>query len=300
MKRSFIRYTFLLSGLSAALSLTSCYDDVDAPDTTHFMDRVSVSNMPEPTTTIAGIKDSYASYMSGSNKFVQVEEDEIFEGIIVANDGADGLLYQSVYVRDITSTSDQMISIGIKNTSLYPYYPVGQKVRINLKGLYVGNYSYVPKIGTPYYTSAGNLRLGPMLLQDAETHIQLIGDPDTTAIECQPVDLTTSPAEWLKGVSSNSAAYRKVPALVTIKGVFTAADGTSVIAPEELEDAGYAVNRDFKISGTNTTISVRTSTKNELAIQVMPSGEVIMTGIMSYYSGWQFNCRSVAEFKVVE
>lgn len=298
------KHIFLCGMMSLALGMTSCMNDIDDPATDTFLDEHSAT-LAEPNTTIQQLKKDYAAVMSNSNKFVLVEDDEIFEGIISANDGVDGLLYQNLVVRSIDGNADQSVTLGIKNPCLYPYYKVGQRVRINLKGLYIGNYSYVPKVGTPYYTSAGNLRLGPMLLEDAQTHIQLVGQPDASLPECQPIDLTSN-TSLLRQVSNNGGAYLTVPLLVTLRGTFTEADGTALVAPEELADAGYSVNRNFKLQD-GTIIVVRTGTQNDLALTVMPYDketgkprEVTMTGILTYYSGWQFNCRLFSDFVVSE
>ncbi len=300
--------------------LTSCLDDVDDPVTESFS-VTSPTSVGEVNVTIEELKHRYctidvrtnATYSRNtSNWEFLISDDQVFEGVICSNDGPYGNLYQYIFVRDMVADgSDQCISIGIKNTCLYPYFPIGQRVRINLKGLYVGAYSRLPKIGFPYYTSSGNHNLGPIPLEMCATNFQLIGEPDPDAPECKPIDLTGANGgingnSWL-GDKSNQT-IDSYPTIATVEGRFVLGDDVSILAPDELEDAGYAVDRDFDIlapSGTKSVrISIRTSTGNEISHLVMPRDKTVrLTGVLmfdSYNSRWQMNLRDVNDFVVLD
>lgn len=292
-----------------ALSLTACMDSHDEPDTSHLT--ITASNIAAPNTTILEVKNKFKNAITGNNTFEQVKEDLIFEGVVVAND-VSGNLYQTLVLRHIGSTAgaidDQCIQIGIKHTILYPYFALGQRVRINLHGLYVGNYSRTPKVGEPYYTSSGNLRLGPMLMSRVASNVQLVGTPNTTFPELTPLDLTTTQGEnWLSTKSNQN--YLNSPILASVIGTFAEMQGAArnkadkgalsgkkeplpkIFAPEALYDAGYAVNRNL-VTPKKTTITLRTSTKNVLSFLPLPDDTRHYTGVMSYYSGWQLQLRS--------
>ena len=227
-------------------------------------------------------------------------------------------------------SEDQTILLGIKSASLAPYFPVGQRIRVNCKGLYAGVYSKTPKIGTPYYTSAGNNRLGPALTQDIK--IMKIGTPDPTAPELTPMDLTTESGEsWLQNASNQS--YVNCPILATVdgkmkenqgaaaraaaavtedtwKGVYEAiykqttftginaetGDSTwtseyyKLYAPECLRDAGYGIDRTLTVN-SKVSVTLRTSSGNNIALLLMPKDSRQYTGILTYYSGWQMTLR---------
>ena len=174
----------------AALPLASCMSDVDDPDTEGYL-ITSPTSIGEVNSTIGEVKDKYCSAGS-SNFYERVNEDVIIEGVVVANDEG-GNLYQTLLIRSIDEAAgtDQCIVLAVKNTCLYPYFPLGQRIKINLKGLYAGCYSKVPKIGQPYRTSSGNLRLGPMLLELCRTNIELVGEPDLNAPELVPVTVAS-------------------------------------------------------------------------------------------------------------
>lgn len=289
-----------------ALSVTSCLDQYDEPDVKDFA--VTAPSMAEPTHTIAQMKEKFSAQMSTNNSFKLVDEDVIFEGVVVGND-ISGNLYQTLILRQIGpggvgSSDDQCIQVGVKNTFISPYFPLGQKVRVNLNGLYVGNYSKTPKVGQPYYTSAGNLRLGPMLFQLCEKNLYLVGKPDLSAPELQPLELSDA---WFKDTKNQN--YKNSPMLARATGYIKEMQGNKadrpstgelsgdteplpkIFAPKALYDAGYAVDRTLVTSAGEMTI--RTSTQNDIAYLPLPADTRTYTGIFSYYSGWQIQLRDV-------
>jgi len=302
-------FSNILMGAALILGMSGCqndFDDLDVKDYSIF----SKTSVGEVNTTIADVKSKYCQNSNGctysrttSNWEFKIEDDQIFEGVVVSNDGPWGALYQQVILRSFEGADNKVnglnvghcIQLGVKNTCLYPYFVIGQKLRINLKGLYVGVYSKTPKIGYPYFTSSGNHNLGPMPFEMCATNIQKIGEPDPTCAECQPVDLTS--------VSKNawpSMKYNNSPMLATIEGKFALGDDKSILAPDELEDQGYAVDRDFTLTTSAAKMTVRTSTSNEISHLAMPSKKVTITGVLSYYSNWQMQFREIDDMKVVE
>lgn len=308
--------------LSAALLSAACMDDNDEPDTSNFL-ITSTDGVGETNITIYQLKQKYSSVLTSNNTFTKVNDDVIFEGVVCAND-AGGNLYQTLVVRSIDakqdSTSDaydQSIYIGIKNTFISPYFKLGQRIRVNLNGLYIGNYSKVAKIGQPYYTSAGNLRLGPMLLDMCRTNIELVGEPDANAPELVPIDLTTQTgATWL--ASSDNQTIYHAPMLATVRGSIAEVQGVQakiaqtgqlsgdaeplpkIFAPEALYDAGYAVDRTLKLELSSKTMTIRTSTQNDCSFLLIPSDVRSYTGVLTYYSGWQLAFRSVDDVERYE
>ena len=296
---------FLFAAAMMAFSMTSCLDQSEEPDVQDYT--ITASNIPAANTTIAAMKDKFSSQMSTNNTFKLVNEDVIFEGVVVGND-ISGNLYQTLILRSIESTpgaaDDQCIQIGIKNTFISPYFPLGQRLRINLNGLYVGNYSKTPKVGQPYYTSAGNLRLGPMLFQMCGTNIQLVGKPNPNAPELTPLELSDA---WFKDAKNQN--YKNSPMLAKATGVIKEMQGNKadrpstgelsgekeplpkIFAPKALYDAGYAVDRTLVTNAGEMTI--RTSTQNDIAYLPLPTDSRTYTGIFSFYSGWQIQLRDV-------
>lgn len=297
------KYMFLAATFLAVCTFTACMDDVPEPPVTDDNGITSQESVGEVNTTIAQLKTRFKNSITARNSFEEVEEDLIFEGTVVAND-VSGNLYQTLVLRDIRDDgSDQCIQLGIKHTHLSPFFPVGQTLRVNLKGLWIGNYSYVPKIGQPYFTSAGNKRLGPMLFQLCRTQVQIVDGPSAVKKKALVTPLKKDEA-WLATKSNQN--INNAPLLVTLEGYFPEADGQRVFTPnisqeedpEEGYDAGYAKDRTFKVG--NTDITVRTSTRNEISYTTIPLGRCRVTGVLTYYSGWQLQLRELADLESLE
>ncbi len=300
----------LLYLLAIPVLLTACYDDWDDANVKNFSEEElqAQDTFPAANISIKELKKKYCNSRDGatfsrnsSNWEFLITDSLYIEGVICANDGQFGTNYQSLYLRSIDPATgeDACIQIGVKNPCLYPLYPVGQRIRLDLRGLYVGTYSQSPKIGYPYFTSSGNHNLGPILLETFREHVQLIGLPDTSVPECQDNDY----------VHSNFPVFTRnidyYPTIGTVKGIFTEADSAkqAILAPDDLEDAGYGVNRNFKLS-SGTNMIVRTSTGNEVSNIVMPQGDTVqLSGVLlfdTYDSEWQIILRDTADFKILK
>lgn len=319
MKTHFI--SIIAAAALATLGLSSCIDDHDAPNTDDYIVTSPVS-VGEVNTDIKSIKAKYCASSTGadfvrtsSNWYTKVTEDLVFEAVVVANDKS-GNLYQTLLLRQLDAQNgiDQCILLSIKNTCLYPYFRLGQRLRINLKDLYVGVYSKTPKIGRPYYTSYGNLNLGPMLMNLCKTNIELVGEPDPNAPELVPVVPTDA---WLRATANRT--YENCPMLATVSGKIQEVDGDNVtkpaigevtgkaetiyhdangnpykiFAPEVLHDNGYGVDRTIMLQTNTSKVALRTSTENEIAYSRIPTDVRSYTGVLSYYDGWQIQLRDL-------
>ena len=275
-----------------SLSLASCMDHNEVPDNSRAL--ITAQQLPAANSTILKVKEKYSTPITGNNTFEEVKEDVIFEGVVVAND-ISGNLYQTLVLRDIHSTAgaddDQCITVGVKTSTLFPHFALGQRVRINLNGLYVGNYSRTPKIGRPYYTSAGNLRLGPMLLEDVSTHIALVGTPDPKAPELTPRDLTTVRGK----IKEVQGAEANTPAKGALSGKLEPLP--KIFAPKALYDAGFGVDRTLQLDNSTAGFTIRTSVRNNISFTQIPVDSRTYTGVLSYYSDWQMQLRSLDDIQ---
>lgn len=294
-------------------------DDHDEPNTDGYL-ITSPTSIGETNYSIAQLKQDNMALFSAKNAFQYYEEDKIIEATVVANDEG-GNLYQTLLIRDIDTTKpegdvmrDQSLVLAVKNTWLTPYFPLGQRIKVNLKGLYIGTYSFVPKIGQPYFTSSDNERLGPILLQLCATNVELVGKPNPDCDECKPVAIDKA---WLSQKSHQSPLY--YPQLVTLgKGEIKEMMGNNadradvadenkltpgavepmpkIFAPKELADKGYGVNRTIVSDGMDVTL--RTSTQNDIAFTPIEKGTYSFTGMLTIYGqDWQIQLRSIKDLK---
>lgn len=101
------------------------------------------------------IKDVKARYTSGAP--VQITDDAIIEGVVSCDDRS-GNYYQQIAIQD--STGGVLLRLGSFN--LFNYYPVGRKVYVKLKGLYLGQYNGTLQFGggiDSNYISQGGVTL---------------------------------------------------------------------------------------------------------------------------------------------
>ncbi len=300
--------------LLATLPLAACMDSHDDPNTDDYV-ITNPDTLGPVNTTILDVKQKFCASSAGaqfvrnnSNFFSKVSEDLIIEGVVVGND-ISGNLYQTLLIRDIDEEkgTDQCIQVAIQNTCLYPYFPLGQRIRVNVKDLYAGCYSKVPKIGEPYFTSSGNEALGPMKMAVCKQRVCLIGKPDPDAPELVPVDFTAP------GVKLPKQNYENTPMLAKVRGLIAEVQGNKankadigeksgeaeplpkIYAPEALYEAGYGVDRTIQLTGGNTKVTLRTSTQNAVSYTLIPEDERVYTGMFTYYNDWQIVVRDTAD-----
>lgn len=276
-----------LSALCMTLCFTACdkFDDSAPVD-----DRSIYESDAEATgtnTDIPSLKAKYHSTISASSS-VRVDSALVFDGYVVAND-ISGNLYQTLVVRK----GDDAIVVSINDNSLFAVYPVGTHVTVNLKGLYIGGYGQMAKIGQPYYTSSGNYRLGGMLSQLGKTNVKVIGFSNSVD-ELTPVTIDEN---WLKNADKDQWA----PMLVhidgaEIKGLIVNNERRPVYAMSDDEDAGHGVNDTVYVG--NTKLIMRVSTLCNFAYDTIPEGKVSIDGVLTRYSStWQIQFRDLNDVK---
>ncbi|MCD8318402.1 MAG: DUF5689 domain-containing protein [Paraprevotella sp.] len=259
----------LLLAAFATVVFSGCMDHYDDP-TNYVYGNPSVG---EPNTTIKALKTNYKDIIA-SNGSQEIEEDLIISGVIVGDDES-GNIYKDLYVRDSTGT----LVVGINATGLYAYLPVGQKVAIDCKGLYIGGYGAMAQLGALYQGKIG--RMSEYLWKD---HVKPIGQPSLSYPELTPIEADEA---WVKAADKTDAPFF----VKLVDATFVEADGQTQYAPEDEADGGNGVNRNIKLG--STTIPFRTSTYSNFATDYMKMGSVNITGLLTQYGGsWQFTVRT--------
>jgi hypothetical protein len=128
-------FSRLLSLALAALLVQSCVKkDYDMPPSTAYYDPALPVN-----TTIANL-----SAMAANMKYGEFRKmgDTTISGVVIANDKS-GNFYKQIVIEDTSNTG---IAILIEQSYLYSDFPVGRKIYVKLKNMYVGNYKGLPEI----------------------------------------------------------------------------------------------------------------------------------------------------------
>ena len=103
---------------------------------------------------IVSMQDMMAKYVKGS--FVKLDMDKYIKGVVVADDES-GNFYKTIIVED--ENSDLGISILIDEVELYNFLPVGRRVFIHLKDLWISDYNGLPQLGYGPYIDNNRQRM---------------------------------------------------------------------------------------------------------------------------------------------
>lgn len=266
-------------------AITACMNEFDTPT----FDEPPFGNntIGKANTTIEKLKKEYASTIS-ANGAVQITDDVIIEGVVVCNDES-GNVYKQFVINDETGA----IIIGVNDVGLYATMAVGQRVRIDCKGLYVGGYGNMAQIGTLY-----NGGIGRMSKNTFPDHVRLIGTPSSEGENQLPMTPIVVDNEnfFTKERMSN------LPLYVELKGVeFEEANGQTLFAPEEeqISATNTAVERNVYIG--KQKVIFRLSTYADFAYDTIPRGKHDIVGVMTRYRDyWQFMLGSTNDIKPVE
>ena len=270
-----IKYLSILA--LSIFTMTSCMNDFDEPD---FKEPPFGNNeIGEANMTIAELKAKYASTISASG-VKEVTEDIIIEGVVVADD-ATGNVYKQFIINDETGA----IIIGVNDVGLYAMVPVGQRVRIDCKGLHVGGYGKMAQVGGLYEG-----KIGRMAKSVYREHVRLVDEPSMVQPELVP--------EVIDDTYFTNENKENLAKFVRLENVeITEANGTELWAPEELA-YNNVVERHIKIGKTNLVL--RMSTYADFANEAIPDGKLNINGVLTRYNDyWQFVISSTGDIQQI-
>ena len=130
--------------------------------------------------TYAEVKDLY------DDKTIQIQDDLIIEAYVISSDEA-GNFFSVLHFQDSPSDPNAGFQIEIDLRDSHLFYPVGSKILIKLKGLYLGKSKDVFKIGG-VFTSFGTISVGRLPRAILDQHIYVSCDAVET-IRPTPVSI---------------------------------------------------------------------------------------------------------------
>lgn len=270
-----IKYLSILA--LSLFTVTSCMNEFDEPD---FKEPPFGNNaIGEKNMTIAELKAKYASTISSSG-VQEVTEEIVIEGVVVADD-ATGNVYKQFVINDETGA----IIIGVNDVGLYAMVPVGQRVRIDCKGLHVGGYGKMAQVGGLYEG-----KIGRMAKSTFREHVRLVGAPTMVQPELVP--------EVIDDTYFTNENKENLAKFVRLENVeITEANGTELWAPEELA-YNNVVERHIKMGKTNLVL--RMSTYADFANEAIPDGKLNINGVLTRYNDyWQFVISSTSDIEQI-
>ena len=272
-----IKYLSLLA--ISLFTATSCMNEFDVP--TFNQPPFGNNGIGEANTTIAELKTKFASVIS-ANQYQQLTDSIIIEGVVVANDES-GNVYKQIIINDTTGA----FVIGINDVGLYAAMPIGQRVRIDCKDLYIGGYGKMGQIGSLY-----NGKIGRMSKSLLAKHVRIVGTPDATQVEMVP--------ELIDADYFTTANMEQLAKYVRLEGVeIVEADGTALWAPEEKKNSSNVVERKIKMGSKDLVL--RMSTYADFANETIPTGKLNINGVLTRYNNyWQFVISSTNDIEQVK
>ncbi|MGI8952771.1 MAG: DUF5689 domain-containing protein [Chitinophagaceae bacterium] len=146
MKNIFILWMMCISVVIINCFATiSCNKKFDAPPTK------DSANILSNTT----IRDLKAMHVAGN--FEQIKDDKIIEGVVIADDKS-GNFYKEIIIQD----SSGGILVRLDGYNLYANYPVGRRVFIKAKNLFLGDYNGLVQLGGSVDNSGSAPTLAPL------------------------------------------------------------------------------------------------------------------------------------------
>lgn len=210
------------------------------------------------TTTIAELK---ALHTLGN--YEEITEDIVVAALVISSD-REGNFYKQLVIQDTTGG----IELRIDVTDLNAQYPVGRKVYLKAKGLWLGDYNGIVQLGIGVGTSSSG---NPELSRIPQT---LLSNYLVQATYGNPV--------IGRQVTVDQLSAEMVSTLVTFADVqFVSADTSETWADPVLE---LSVNREIEDCARRRLV-VRSSGYATFAANLTPSGGGRITGVLGVYNG---------------
>jgi len=207
-------------------------------------------------TTIAQLKTRHTL-----GQYEEITEDLTLAALVVSNDEA-GNFFKQLEVQD----SSGGIEFRIDVTDLHAQFPVGRKIYIKAKGLWLGDYN-------------GLIQLGAGLGSDASGNPELIRIPESILTNYIKIASYGNPVVP-KIKTIDQVSYDDVSTLVQFDNVQFIASDTNVT----YADAVLKQTLNLEIEDcSNTRIIVRTSGYATFANELTPSGGGSIVGVLSIF-----------------
>ncbi|MEM8846271.1 MAG: DUF5689 domain-containing protein [Bacteroidota bacterium] len=111
------------------------------------------------------------------DEVIQIQEELFIEGYVISSDKA-GNFFNVLYIQDFPSNPSQGIQVEIDLRESHLFYEIGSKVRIGLKGLFLGKSNGLLKLGGTF-NAFGNVSVGRLPTLKIPEHVFKLCDVET-------------------------------------------------------------------------------------------------------------------------
>ena len=260
---------------SAAMTMTSCQDDIDSP---------SMNDPVASITANTSILDLKAKYWNDADNYIDTIETRedgshyIISGRVISSDES-GNVFKSLVIQDETAA----LAISINSYNLYLNYRVGQEIVMDVTGMCIGKYAGLQQMGMPsWYENGKTWQASFMSPEYFQAHRELNGIPQPSLIDTITVNSFSEIYE-----NANPDGLRQWQSqLVRFNNVYFENGGTQKFS-EYHSNGMEQILKDVN----GGTLIVRTSGYCNFWNNTLPSGNGDVVGILGYYAskgkGWQ-------------
>lgn len=285
-----LKTLYLGMAMAAAVSVSSCQADMDAPQLTE------PKATMEANTTISEFKTAFADQtVLCPMKDEATQTPYIIHGRVISSD-ATGNIYKSIVIQDETAA----IALSVNQGSTYTDYRIGQDVVVNATGIYIGYYNGLQQLGW-YDLYEGTPSLTFMPWDIFLAHSELNGFPNND------VKYVAQDAAWpsenpycivtsFSQLPATGEAFRNMQSqLVEFRNVHFEEGGKETYAPYQ-----ESVNRTL-VDANGGKLTVRTSGYSNFYNEMIPEGTGTVRGILSYYGdAWQLLLRGLGDVMITK
>ena len=247
------------------LSVSSCVKDkFPAPNGSN-ADPVGLY----PTMTINQFKLNY--YIPNQNNPFpfQITDSVILSGVIIGDDRS-GNIYKTLIFQDSAGGGIQIV---VDQTALYNTFPVGTRIFVKCKGLYLYNYAGTLELGAYKDTTKAQPSLGGIPFVNLSQYVVK-----------GKTGLTVTPKHWNLFTLTNGAdQINDQSTLIQVDSVEFTNPSLSMTYADAINKASGNVTLQDTAKPTPNTVVVRSSGFANFATQNPPSGFGSVTGIFTIY-----------------
>ncbi len=285
-----LKTLYLGMAMAAAVSVSSCQADMDAPQLTE------PKATMEANTTISEFKTAFADQtVLCPMKDEATQTPYIIHGRVISSD-ATGNIYKSIVIQDETAA----IALSVNQGSTYTDYRIGQDVVVNATGIYIGYYNGLQQLGW-YDLYEGTPSLTFMPWDIFLAHSELNGFPNNEVQyikenESRPTDAPYGIITSFSQLPATGEAFRNMQSqLVEFCNVHFEEGGKETYAPYQ-----ESVNRTL-VDANGGKLTVRTSGYSNFYNEMIPEGTGTVRGILSYYGdAWQLLLRGLGDVMITK
>lgn len=274
------KINFIILTVIGLLTINSCVKDDDFA-----LPPVVCNDTWESNLTIAEL---FALVDADPSAILSFDTEQVFEGYVVSSDST-GNFFKTISVQDHPTTPTRALQVEMDRTNLFNNFPLGSKIKVNLKGLNVAYDRGALKVGSTYVDGNGNTRVGRMDEFMIDSHVAKSCEPKA---EIKPV-VYNSINEAITGAAANG----RINTLITINNVQFQETG------DTYADAANQTTVNLFLEGStaltnNQKVILRTSGFADFADQIVPEGSGSITVVLSKYNNdWQLYIRDTNDVK---